>query len=206
MRRHEPELARSSVVPAAGDDDVAEPAQRGAAGVPVDEREQRMAGASGAVGLQCAFVAAGSALHLRQRGAVRPCCARRREEGPVRLLCGVRELPLEAVEQDCGAPLDERERVAPEPQRQTEAEMRGEQRIRTLTREVGRRARNPDADRVELTVERDAAQLDAAKERLGVRDCRWAGEHCSNGALERERPQHVGTCRLGQQLEQESKR
>ena len=62
----------------------------------------------------------------------------------------------EAAEQDRGAALGDREGVAPEPQREREAEERREQRVRPLAREVRGQARDPDHDRVELAASRSA--------------------------------------------------
>ena len=80
----------------------------------------------------------------------RPTAARRREERAVGLLRRVPEVPLEAVQQDRGPALRDRERVAPQPQGEPEPEVRAQQRVRTLAREVRRRARHADADSVEL--------------------------------------------------------
>ena len=51
VRRDEAQLAGRARVPAAGDEDGAEPVERRAAGVPVGEGQPRVAGAADAVGL-----------------------------------------------------------------------------------------------------------------------------------------------------------
>src|SRR5437763_4919183 len=97
----EAELPGGGVVAAAGDQDMTETTDRGTAAVPVDERQQRVARAAPAVRLQRASVAAGAALGLAQRRGVRPAGgAGRGEERPVRLLRGMAEVTLEAVQQD----------------------------------------------------------------------------------------------------------
>ena len=124
MRRDEAELPRRGVVAAAGDQNVSEPAERRAAAVPVDERQQGMTRAAVSVGLQCARVAGGAAFGLAQRRRVRtPGAARRREERAVRLLRRVAEVTLEPVQQDRRASLRDRERVAPEAEREAEPEI-----------------------------------------------------------------------------------
>ena len=101
-------------------------------------------------------------------------------------------MTLETMEQDCGAALRKRKGVAPEAQRDTEAEVGAEQRVRPLAGQVGSRTRDADEDRVELAVERDAAKLHAAEQRFGVRDRRRACERGRDRTLERQRAQHVG--------------
>ena len=74
VRRDEAELAGGGRVAAAGDEHGAEPVERGLAGVPVGEREQRVARAAAAVGVDRARVGGGRALGVgerrRARGAV----------------------------------------------------------------------------------------------------------------------------------------
>ena len=169
----EAELSRSGVVAAAGDQDVPEAPERRATTVPVVERQQRMTGASVAVGLQRARVGRGAPLRFAQGRRVRPSgAARRREECAIRLLRRVAEVPVKAVHEDRGAAFGDRERVAPQAQRQPEPEIGAEQRVRALARKVRRRARDAEADGVQLAVQRDAAQLHATEQCLGVRDRR----------------------------------
>ena len=113
--RDEAELPGRAVIAAAGDDHMAEPSKCGLAAVPVNEGQQWMDGASGAIGLERARVRGGGTFGFGERGVVRARGARRREECAVRLLCGVREVTLEVVEEDGGASLYQRKGVAPEP-------------------------------------------------------------------------------------------
>ena len=94
--------------------------------VPVDERQQRMARTSRAVRIERAGVGQGRLLGLGNRRGIRPDRPRAGEERAVRLLRRMAEVSLEAVQQDRGPALDERERVAPQPQR--DAERRGTRR------------------------------------------------------------------------------
>jgi hypothetical protein len=73
-----------------------------------------MARASGAVGLERTGIGGGGTLGFGERGVVGARGPRRREEGAVGLLRRMREVTLEAVEQDRGATFSERKRVAPE--------------------------------------------------------------------------------------------
>ena len=117
--------------------------------------------------------------------------ARRVEERAVRLLRRMREVPCKAVDEDRGAAVGDRERVAPEPQREPEPEKRRAERVRTLAREIRRHARHADHDRVERRVELCAPQLDRAQQRLRVRDRRRAAERVRHRQLRAQRPQHV---------------
>ena len=102
-------------------------------------------------------------------------CANRRSNGWTRI---------------AGAAVDDRKRVAPEPERQPEPEVRGEQRVRPLARQVRRRARDPEAERVERLAQRPRALLGPAQQRLGVRDRRGPRERGRDPARGRDRPQH----------------
>ena len=97
------------------------------------------------------------------------------------------EVAVEAVEQDHGPAVGHGEAVAPEPQRQAEPEVGGEQRVWTLPRQVRRRARDPDADRVERLVEHGRARLHGAQQRLGVRDRRGRRERRHRAELAPDR-------------------
>ena len=65
-----------------------------------------------------------------------------------------------------------RERVAPEPERETEPDVGREQRVRPLAREVRGCCRDAEANRVERFAECTCAFLGPAEERLGVGDRR----------------------------------
>src|SRR3989440_295226 len=145
-----------------GDDHVAKPAERRAATVPVHEGQQRMDGAPGAVGLERARIGSGETFGFREGSVVGTRGARRREERSVRLLRRMREVTLEAVEEDRGTAFGQRKRVAPEPECESEPEVRPEERVRAFAWKIRGRGRHGDADGVELVVERDASQLDAA--------------------------------------------
>src|SRR6185295_19594293 len=84
--------------------------------------------------------------------------------------------------------------------------MRAQERIRPLARQVGSRAWDADADGVQLAVERDPAQLDAAKQRFGVRNRGRACEDSCHGAFEREGAQHVRAEPAGQRAEDVAER
>ena len=182
MRGHEPELARCDVVATAGDDDRAEPVERGLAGGPVREGQARVAGAAAAIRVQRSLVRCGGSLGLGERVRI-ASEAGRAEEGAIWLLRRVREVTAEAMEEDDGAAFDERERVAPEPQREPEAEVRGEQGVRRLARQVRRRGRDPDEQDVQRGVQLGRAQLDASEQRLRVRDRGRPGKRRGSGQL-----------------------
>ena len=145
--------------------DGAEPLERGPARLPVAERQQRVDGAARAVLLDRARVRGDRAL----RGGEQPGRARsgRAEEGVVRLLRRPREGAPEAVDEDRDAAVLDRERVAPESEREPEPEIGREQRVRPLARQERRRAGDPDHERVERLVERrrSAARSRAAAPR-----------------------------------------
>ena len=88
--------------------------------------QQRVARATVAVGLDRALVRDGQRARLRPAPPARVARCERVEDRPVRLLRRVGEVAVEAVQEDRGPALDERERLAPEPQR--EAERRGRRR------------------------------------------------------------------------------
>ena len=77
------------------------------------------------------------------------------------------------------------------PEREAEPEVGGDERVRPLARQEGRRAGDADHDRVERLVELRAAQFDRAQQRLGVRDRRRAAEDGRDRALRRHRAQHA---------------
>ena len=145
------------------------------------ERQQRVHAASGAVVAQRARVGGGRELGLGEQLRVAPD-ARRVEERAVRLLRRMREVAREPVDEDRRAAVGDRERVAPQTQREPEAEVGGEQRVRALARQVRRRARDPDHDRVERRVELGPPQLERAQQRLGVRDRRRPGERAGDAS------------------------
>ena len=126
--------------------------------------------------------AAASSALARQVELARRSGAHRAEEVAIRLLARMREPPLERMDEDRGPSVDDRERIAPQPQRQTEPEVGGEQRVRPLARQVGSRARNAEADRVERLAERASAFLRPAQQRLGMGDGRRPGERRRDAA------------------------
>ena len=134
-----------------------------------------MTAASLAVELDRAFVARGGPLGAGEELGV-AADARRLEEGAVGLLRRVREVALEAVEQDRGAVLAQREALPPEPEREAEAGGRREQRIRALARQDRRRLRDADEECVQRLLELRLARGDRPQESLGVRDRRRARE------------------------------
>jgi hypothetical protein len=78
------------------------------------------------------------------------------------------------VDENRRASVDDGKRVAPESKRETEPEVRREQRVRSLAREVRRRAGNAEADGVERLAERACAFLRPAQQRFRVRNGRRA--------------------------------
>src|SRR6185503_14785714 len=128
----EAELAGGDGVPAAGDDHRAEPAERGCTAGPVGEGQQRMARAALAIALDRALVGDGVALRADQLLRLARAGAERMEDRAVGLLRRVGEMAVEAVHQDHGSPLDERERLAPESEREPEREVGGQQWVRPL--------------------------------------------------------------------------
>jgi hypothetical protein len=114
VRRDEAQLSGGAVIARPGDDHMAKPAECRPATVPVHEGQQRMDGAPGAVGLERARIGSGETFGFREGGVVGTRGARRCEESSVWLLRGMREVTLEAVEEDRGTAFGKRERVAPE--------------------------------------------------------------------------------------------
>jgi hypothetical protein len=133
-----------------------------------------------------------SGRELRLAHEIRVPCgagANRTKEVAVRLLARMRELPLERVHENCGSAVDDRERVAPQPQRQPEPQVRDQQRIRALAREMRRRPGDAETGRVERLAERARPLLRSAQQRLGVRHRRRPGECRRDPARGRDRPQ-----------------
>src|SRR4029453_1675437 len=127
-----------------------------------------MTGPAGPVCVYGSLVARCCAFRRCQHAVLRPRRARCGEKCTVRLLRRMGEVTLKAVEEDRGAAFRGREGLAPQPRRETKAGMGTEDRIRPLARQIGRRARDADADRVELSLESDPTELVRAKERFGV--------------------------------------
>ena len=90
MRWHEPELSGGDRVAAPGDEDRAEPLERGLAGVPVGERKPGVAGVPGAVRVDRPRVRGRGLLRLGEKSWLPPSPSRL-EERAVRLLGGVVE-------------------------------------------------------------------------------------------------------------------
>ena len=119
VRRHEAERAGGLRVAAARHDDRAEPVEHRSARGPVAVGQEWMAGPALAVGLQRPRIRRRVRLARGQVAVAR--------SGREELAVGVRrgdEAAREAVQQDRGAPVDDRERVAPEPERDPEPEVR----------------------------------------------------------------------------------
>src|SRR3954453_4605889 len=140
VHRDEAELPDRRRVGGAGHEDATETAERRLAGVPVPERQQRMNGAPSPVVGDGARVDRGWPPDVREdaRLVSQP---RRVEERAIRLLRWMREVPAEAVDEDCRPAVDDRERVAPEAKRKAKPEVGGRERVRPLAREEGRHAR-----------------------------------------------------------------
>ncbi len=185
MCRHEAERSCRLVVAAARDEDRAEPVECRPAAVPVDVGKERVTGATGAVRGESALVRGRRQLaggELGSGAAVAQCM----EERAVRILGPVREVTREPVEDDRGSSLDDRERVAPEPERQPEGDCRHGQRVQPLARRVMVLPGHPDHDRVEGLLEPDRAPRDPPEESLRVSD-RWrSGEGGDDRQLSRE--------------------
>ena len=198
VHRHEAELPHGRRVAGARDEHGAEPAERGLAA--------RSSRGTAAADARCA--PSGTP---RSRARPPPRRAPRRRaragRGPsrvawknVRYGCcvGCGEAPREPVEQDRGAAVDDRERVAPEAKREPEPEIRGEQRVRTLARQVRRHARDPDHERVERLVELGPPELHRPQQRLGMRDRRRPAERGRDRQLGSQRAQDVAAQHLRQ--------
>ena len=150
---HEPKLTRRRRVAAARDEHRSEPVERRPARIPVGEGQHGVAGAPAAIVVDRARVGDGRALGLGKRRllASRPG---RLEEGAVRLLRRMGEPSPKGRDEDGGAALPHRERVAPEPERIAEAQRGSGERVRPLPGEEQRRPRDADEDRVEGLGER----------------------------------------------------
>ena len=200
VNRDETELARRHRVAAARDEHGAEADDRGLARRPVREGKQGVAGAALAVRGECAGILRSRLLGGAELVGLAPE-ARRCEERAVGLLRGVVEPPAERVNEDRGAAVDDRERVAPELQRDAEAELRGVQRVRQLAGKVERRRWDPDDDRVERLLQHDLSRGDRAQEGLRVRDRGRPGEHSGGGQVSPERADHARAKRSGHDRE-----
>ncbi len=204
---HEPELARGGRVPAPGDEHGAEPLDRGLAGGPLGEREQRVARAARAVGLDRAIVRSGQLLGFGEiLGIARAARARRLEERAERLLRRVRKPLGEAAEEDRRAALVDRELVAPQAEREAEGQVRGRHRVRSLAREHRGRVRHADADHVEPLLEPRRLRLDAAQESLGVGDRGRPGEDGCGRQLAGQAAEHATAHGPGHEPEQPPER
>ena len=132
--------------------------------------------------------------------------ARRGEERAIGLLRGVVEAPAERVNEDRRPALDDRERVAPELQRDAEAELRGVQGIGELAGEVKRRRRDAHDDRVERFLEHDLPRGDRAQQGLRVRDRGRPREHAGGSQVSPERADHARSKRSRHDRERATKR
>ena len=187
VRRDEPERARRVVVATAGDEHLAEPSERRRARAPVRVRQQRMVRSSLAVGARSPSRPPPPPARPRASGRLpRGARADRAEEVAVRLLARMRELPLERVDEDRGPAVDDRERVAPQPQRQPEPEVRDEQRVRPLARQVRRRPGMPRQSASSGSPSDARPLLGPAQQRLGVRDRRRPRERRRDRRARRE--------------------
>jgi hypothetical protein len=93
--------------------------------------------------------------------------------------------PGEGVEEDDGASVRERRPVSPEAQGVAQAERRRRDWVEWLAWQVEGFPGQWHDESVELTVDDDAADRDAAKQSLGVRDGRGACERGDGGQLAR---------------------
>src|SRR5215218_9637479 len=109
------------------------------------------------------------------------------------------EAAPEAVEQDRGPPIDERKRITPEAQSETEPEVGRRSGVRSLPWQVRRRVRHTDADRVKALVELSRFRIDAPQERFGVGDGRRACEDGERGQLRRQSAEEPSSDRAGEQ-------
>ena len=118
--------------------------------------------AAGAVRFQRARVGNRNFLRASERSRVRSAACGG-EQRAVWLLCRMRKSALQTAQENSRPARAKRERVAPHPQCDAEAERRDEHRIRALARQMRSRARDADANRVELPVELGTPQLHAAQ-------------------------------------------
>ena len=162
------------------------------AAVPVGEREQRMAAVPAAVGVERPRVGARRpARPPRSPAGPAPPASPRRTRGTA-AASGARSADGSGGRGSRSAVRDGK-LVAPHPQREAEPEVRREQRVRPLAREVRRRARDAEADRVERPVERRRAELDRAQQRLGVRDRRRPRERGRGAERRGQRADHAAS-------------
>src|SRR5262245_17026084 len=121
-------------VPAPGDEDGTRMVDRGAARVPVGERQQRVTGPAGPVHVERVLVLGGLALGAGKRRGV-PRHPVEAEERPVWLLRRMPEPAVKAMKQDQGAALGDRRPVAPEAEGERQSEVGREERVWSLPRE-----------------------------------------------------------------------
>ena len=124
MGGDEPQLAGGVGVAAARHEHRSESADRGLAGGPLGERQERVARAAASVLVDRSRVAGGESLGLGQLLRLAPLAGSKRlEEGAVGLLGRMREATAETAEQDRRPSFDDGKGVAPEPQGEPEAEV-----------------------------------------------------------------------------------
>src|SRR5712692_10374684 len=120
----EAERARRVVVAAAGNEHRAEAVERRLARAPVGIRKERMVRASAAIRVDRLRILRCVRLCLAHESAVaRRSSAYRAEELAVRLLARVREATVEGMDEDRRSAVGDRERVAPEPEREPETDV-----------------------------------------------------------------------------------
>ncbi len=205
--RDETHLPGGVRIATARDEHCAEPSDRRLAGGPLGERQQRVARAAGTVGVQESAIGGRGLLGVGQFvGLAAAPCAQSLEEGAIGLLGRVRKTAAETVEQDRGPALDDGKRITPEAKSETEAEVGGRGGVRSLSRQVRRRVRHADADRIERLLELRRLRVDTAEQGLCVCDGRRAGEHGKRRDLTRQPSDEAASSEAGKQAEEAAER
>ena len=153
----EAELPRGRRVAAAGDEDGCRAGSaHGVAGAPVEERHERVHACArrGTRRAPRGSAAAARSASPTASGRVR-CAGRRRARGTA-AASGAAKRRWKSCSRIAVPPSATGNVVAPQPQRQPEPEVGGEQRVRALAGKERRRRRDADHDRVERLVERGA--------------------------------------------------
>ena len=110
--------------------------------LPVGIGQQRMAGPARAILSSARSIGRGRSLRPIDELGIEPG-ASRLEERAVRQLCGMGEAPVEPVEEDDRPAFGDGRGLTPQPEGEAEAEIRGQQRVGPLPREIGRCAGDP---------------------------------------------------------------
>ena len=120
-------------------------------------------------------------------GGPRAECAKRVVERPVGRLRGVREPAVERRDEDDRSAIRQRKPVAPQPQREPEAEVGGQDRIGAFAWQVRSRRGHSDHGDVEWLVECRRACIDTSEQGLYVCDRGRPAERSRRRQLARER-------------------